>query len=242
MSNRQKEIEKKVFKAFCNLCELTIDINSIQNRPEPEPDILCEIKQNGFLAFELTEIIDRDYANNFNKQIYSINILYDYYSNLSMDQKKQFDKLYMNARISPFFYEKCTKKKREKVLPQVFEHLLSLDGKFEGITLKNTDKYQDILSGIKITRGRFNRPLFDSPSATLFDDPTLLSITKKFNKKYKSEYPIHLLGYFDLQSRLPEEIWLPSVVNFCKKFIHESHFEKIWIFDFQQGEIIFTRP
>jgi len=244
MSAQQKEIEKKVFKAFCNVGDLPINIDSIENRNPPEPDIVCEVTGIGLLAFELTEIINSDYANNLNKQIYSINILSDYYSTLSMDQKKQFDKLYMNAMIFPRFQEECTMNKRKKVLPIIFEHLLSLDVKFEGITFENTDKYRRILSGIKITRGIFKGPLFDSNFATLFNDPTLPAIISKFNNSgsYKSEHPIHLLGYFDLQTRIPEEILLPSIGNFCEESIQKSKFVKIWIFDFQKGEIVFTYP
>ena len=125
--NKQEEIEKRVFEAFCDASELSINKDSIKNMKPRKPDILCEVDKIGLIAFELTEIIDRNCANNLKKQIATQNFLYDYYSNLPEDFKNQFKEKYKNARIWPKFHDSCTKRQRKSILPKIFEYLLSVN-------------------------------------------------------------------------------------------------------------------
>jgi len=240
--SKQQKIEKKVFEAFCDVCELSIIKDSIENKNPPEPDILCKVNKTNFIAIELTEIVDRTLANNFNKQIESMNILRNYYLNLSEDLKERFKNKYNNAMIWPQFKEKCTMLQRKKLLPHIFECLLSIDNNFEGMVLKDNHKYSDKYENIKISRGKFEGPLFDSPCSTLFTDPTFTTISTKFNKRYKSDHPIHLLGYYNQLFTTPKNILIPTIVNLCEESLLKSEFTKIWIFDYPKRKIVYTYP
>ena len=242
MSNRHEKKEITILKAFAMVCDLPIRIDTIRKTAPPEPDILCEVTGPGLLGFELVEIIDRNFANMIGKQIDTKKELSDYHSNLPKGKKERFDKLYSNALIFPRFQNNCTLRQRKKLFPIIIDHLFTLDANFEGDTFENTLAYKAKLRGISISRGRFNGPIFDSVAAGSIGDPTVSAISSKFEKKYESEYPLHLLGYIDLNPMFPEDIWLPKVKEFSMASIHESQFEKVWVFNFQKKEMKFTYP
>lgn len=114
MTDRHKKKEFAIFKAFAEICGLPIKLDSVDKKNPPEPDILCEVSGNGLLAFELVEIIDRDFANTLVKQIATQNELKKYLSILPNAVRVKFNKLYSNALISILFKNSCTLRKRKK--------------------------------------------------------------------------------------------------------------------------------
>jgi hypothetical protein len=54
--------ERAVFEAFAVSAGLPIVAGSAGTRPPPEPDILCQLEREGFVAFELVELIDQELA------------------------------------------------------------------------------------------------------------------------------------------------------------------------------------
>ena len=242
MTDRHGKRELTIFEAFAKICDLPIELNSIEKKRPPNPDIQCDVAGKGSLAFELVEIVDRNFANMVGKQVDTKTELSKYHSNLPDDKKVCFDKIYSNALIFPRFQNRCSLRQRKKLFPKIIDHLLTLDEQFEGDTFENTSEYEDKLRGISISRGRFKGPLFDSIAGGSIGDPTASTISSKFGKTYESEYPFHLLGYIDLNPMFPEDIWLSSVKNFVKANIQKSQFQKVWVFDFQAKEIKFTYP
>jgi hypothetical protein len=49
--------EMQVFLEFLQKSRLPIERDSVENRTPPEPDILCRHKDQGFIAFELVELL-----------------------------------------------------------------------------------------------------------------------------------------------------------------------------------------
>lgn len=63
----RKEIrEKEIFSRFAVMAKLPIELATVKNGIPPEPDILCVHRDDGPLAFELTEICDPNFAKFFN--------------------------------------------------------------------------------------------------------------------------------------------------------------------------------
>jgi len=240
VQHTNKEIA--IFQAFSKICPMSIKHDSITKKEPPEPDIQCEVIENGILAFELVEIIDKNLANILYKQIETKKKFSQFYSQLPLEKKLHFDRIYSNALIFLNFKNESTKRQREKLFPDIIDHLLKLDEKFEGDTF--IIKYENELIGINISRGGYTSPLFNTPSeASLLGDPTVGVIRSKFkDKTYKSDYPIHLLVYIDINLMPPQDIWLPSVEEFVKTSLNISQFKRVWIFDYQKNEIIFIYP
>jgi len=242
MADRHEEREIAIFRAFTKVCDISINPNSIEKKRPPEPDIQCEVMENGPLAFELVEIIDRDFAHIFGKQVDTKTQLSRCHSNLPDEKRIPFDKIYSNALIFLKFENRCTLRQREKLFPVIIDHLLTLNEKFEGDTFKNTTECGEELRGIRISRGHFSGPLFDSAAGGSIGDPTVSTIYSKFKKTYNSDHSVHLLAYIDLNPMVPEDMWLPSVAEFVKTSINQCQFEKVWIFDYQKNQIKFVYP
>jgi len=60
--NRQAEIELGVFHRFATLCPYDIQMDTIEKREPPEPDICCTLAGGDALSFELVEIVDESMA------------------------------------------------------------------------------------------------------------------------------------------------------------------------------------
>jgi len=239
MTDRHTTREVTIFNVFANVCSLPIKIDTIKKMAPPAPDIQCEVEGIGMIAFELVEMIDRNHANAFRKQLDTIQQLYDCHNNLPSAARKQFDKLYSNAMIYPDFDNKCTLRRRKRLIPKIIAHIVTLDPGFEGETSVNV---RGCRIHVNISRGLSGGPFFDSVPAVSVSDPILSALTLKFQKKYTSRYPIHLLGYLDLSPTFPENTWRPRAEEYCKASIQKSPFERVWIFEYRENRIIFTYP
>ena len=62
MSKEQQkaDYERRVFEGFRVRSGLKIDQDSVENRPPPQPDILCKVEGKGHVAFELKRISAED--------------------------------------------------------------------------------------------------------------------------------------------------------------------------------------
>jgi len=142
MNDRQAKTELIIFRAFAEVCELPIDVMTIEKREPPEPDISCKINGGGTITFELTEIIDRGFANMIGKQNDTKTMLDNYYFNLPKNMKEDFDSLYSDAIIFINFNNSISMRQRERLFPKIFNHLLGLENGFEGNSLKNDPQFE----------------------------------------------------------------------------------------------------
>jgi len=51
----KRDRERRIFIEFIKKAQLSVDVETIESRCPPEPDILCWDKDQGFVAFELCE-------------------------------------------------------------------------------------------------------------------------------------------------------------------------------------------
>ncbi|CAB1055350.1 hypothetical protein D1BOALGB6SA_83 [Olavius sp. associated proteobacterium Delta 1] len=241
MNVSQAKTELRIFRSFAEVCELPIDVMTIEKREPPEPDILCKINDGGTITFELTELIDRGFANMIGKQNDTKTRLDNYYFDLPMDMKKDFDSLYSDAIIFINFNNSISMRQREMLFSNIFNNLLGLESGSEGNFLKDDPQYRGKFRWITISRG-VNGPIFDTVPAMSIGDSTTSVIESKINKNYLTEYPLHLLAYIDLNPMLPDHIWLPKIEKFLANNLKNSDFEKAWIFDFHKKEIRCSFP
>jgi hypothetical protein len=55
-SSKKAERERRIFREFVDRSGLPNDLNTIEGRKPPEPDIYCIHAEDGPLAFELVEL------------------------------------------------------------------------------------------------------------------------------------------------------------------------------------------
>jgi hypothetical protein len=54
--------ERDIFMEFVAVAALPVVLGSVESRRPPEPDILCELANEGRVAFELVQLVDQDLA------------------------------------------------------------------------------------------------------------------------------------------------------------------------------------
>ena len=208
----------------------------------PKPDIECEIKGTGLVSFELVEIIHREFASATGKEGDTKRELYQYYSKLKPDLKLKFDKLFNDALLFFRFHNRCTFRERQQLFPLIFSHLLNITPGFEGEALKNIPEFNTKLKHVTISRGTFSRPVFKADASGAFDDPTISAISSKFQKAYRTNCSIHLLGYIELTPMIPVDMWLSKLKEFVEPSLKYSQFEKVWIYDVCEKIVKYRYP
>jgi hypothetical protein len=63
----KRDRERRIFIEFIEKAQLSVDVETIESRCPPEPDILCWDKAQGFVAFELVELFEPQIAKALTK-------------------------------------------------------------------------------------------------------------------------------------------------------------------------------
>ena len=96
--------EQKIFLDFAKACRLVIQLDSIEKREPPEPDILCQMDQEEAVAFEMVELIDQGLAQQTYESIRLQQLLEDIYQNLPTSARTTIEKRFKNALVHVTFH------------------------------------------------------------------------------------------------------------------------------------------
>ncbi len=241
--DRHESKEKEIFSHFAEHCALPIRPGSIVKRKPLKPDILCEIKEEGPLAFEMVELIDEGLAQRTYGQIKLQELLKDTYQSLPVNVRSEVEKRLGNALVHVEFNLGMSSRARESAIPRVFEILQEITPSFVGDFQPQVGSpLHKLVIRITVRRGQFVGPCFDVEAGGFFADPTIYRITQKFKKKYSSSAPIELLAYYELQPVLPESIWLPKLQTFTTQHLRSSGFRRVWVYDIKRNAVKFVYP
>jgi hypothetical protein len=221
--------ELSVFRRFADFSPEPIHLSTIYSRKPPEPDILCEMN-NGPVAFELAELIDRDFAKRIYPGMEYKEQLENTYESLAALDKEKIAAVMNDALVFVDFDPDSSTNARRNSIPKIISYLPQIPATHIGYVAL-TPELRKVLKGIHIVRGGFQGPLFDINSAGFLADPSIEVIGKKFGKSYETANPIELLAYFELQPVLPENIWLPVLTQFVAERISTSPFRRVWVVD-----------
>lgn len=96
---------------------------------------------------------------------------------------------------------------------------------------------------LKISQGSNIEPIIRVGGFTSFGESSLIIITDKFKKEYKTKNnKIDLLAYYAFQPEIPENHWLPETADYIKDNIANSPFKRVWIYSYTINKIIFLYP
>ncbi len=240
MANRDRHgfREKTIFLDFAKVCGLAIQLDSVEKREPPEPDILCQINQEGAVAFEMVELIDQGLAQQTYESIRLQQLLEDIHQNLPTSARTTIEERFKNALVHVTFHAETSSRGRENAIPLILDWLQGFSPSFIGSTPpEGRSPLYKIVSEITVSRGDFPGPFFEVDAGGAFADPTLERIGKKFEKKYISSTSVELLAYYELQPVLSEDLWLPQLRTFITQRIGSSGFRRVWVYDIKTKEI-----
>ena len=233
--------ELEIFSAFAAISELQISPHTIRAMCPPHPDVLCESKVLGKMAFELVEVIDESYARRVGKQHKTKQMLNDYYEALSGPCRMKLQKQYADALVFVVFVDHLSMAKRKALLPEVIDSLIALPADFTGTTLGDQWRSKGI-EMIGVERFGIKGPLFDTVAVGFRAEPVLPRIQAKFQKVYKSDCPADLLAYVDGAPLFPDTAWMPDLETYLNSVFEKGIFRKVWIFDYQNDAIRYAYP
>lgn len=242
-NSRQERAEIEVFGQFVQAAMLRVEQGSIQKRNPPEPDILCHVEGEGPVAFELVELIDRDFARKINTAIDLKGRLEELFNQLPQNERDEISHRFGNAVVEVVPRNGASSRRVESDLPNVLRALQTAPFGLEDMVsatalgLEATE-----INHLLVARGELNGPCFDLDTTLTCSDPTVERIAAKFKKNYKTTAPIELLAYSELQPPAPGNTWKPSLLEYCQSNLGQSPFRRIWIFCIRSREILLTFP
>jgi len=235
----QDKKELETFKSFVEHYPYKIRMDSIKKRKPPEPDILCELINGKKIAFELVQCLDEKIAKTIIDAITLKKQTDLLIQNLSKKDKNKFLDKYSNAIITINSDNKCSLTKRKNVIPDLLKYLLDAPNTLNGKVISSIGS--KVLKNIDVKKCSVNGPIIlVPPSATSFADPSLKLIKSKFLRSYKTSYKIELVAYYSLQPEIPINHFLDDFINYVKKNIEKSQFERVWLYSYTKDTIIYN--
>lgn len=237
-----KPTNRTVVQALLKARGISLHDDAIRDADEPSPDVLCTFADGTRAAFELTEAVDQQVAQNVKVSAVSKAQMYEHYQKLRPDRRTKLQGILGNACIFVRVENGTTDRRFEQAVPKVFDLLLGCSCDTEGSIEKAA-----IPTGVKeirITRGRWSTgPFFDRGGLALWvSDPTIERIKDKFSKEYTCDCPIELLVHSRTCPLAPDDLWRNDVHDFVVQNLGASPFCRVSIFDWIDSTIRYTYP
>lgn len=227
----QDRVETIIARRFVELARPDIDLESIEKRRPPEPDVRCVTRDGRVVAFELVEIIDSDLAASMGKP-----------GNLPMELTNEFRELVRDQPAERWnglfatiwFQESASVTKRRSARSEIVGLIAKSQPLATG-PLEIPPKIADIVRGIDLNWIRTDRPLLSVPcEACAIDDFPTSAISAKLTTKsaaYQFEGALELLAYVGHHPIPPRDIWEDVVRREISRLIQASRFDRVWVFD-----------
>jgi len=231
----KEERERLVFERFATVATL-LPGGTFDSRPTPEPDILYVPNSGAPLAFELVEILDRDFSATIGQQLGTKEICQAYLDALPPAEADAFRVQYGDADIFIGFRDNLSIQRRKNALPRIFAALRGLPEGFTGDAFDDGGPLDALLDRITIHRG-VRGPLFDVPGVTWVGDPTVDALRGKMTKRYAPQGEFSLLAYIDTNPMFPDEVWLSDLDAYLASLDGGCQFAHIYVFNCSSNSI-----
>lgn len=234
--------ELEAFNIFLDVSGQPIDRSSVQPKSPPAPDIECRYSNGQSVAFELVELLDREFKRTFELQQSKTRAFYEHLDKLPLAEQQRFSAAFHNADILVNFRDDCPQNKIKALVPSVFKELLLLPAGFEDLI----DTFQDktlakAVESISIMRGGFRGPLFNAQAIGWVGDPCVETVQNKLQKTYATSAPIELIAYIDTNPMFPENVWKPTLDQFVDGLTSLTPFRKLWVVDLRKKAIAYEK-
>ncbi len=245
----RRQHEHEVFSGFANAARFVV--TDLAQPDPPAPDILCTCANGAQIAFELVRIDDQDFRERLSLWARMWHLVKDAVATLPAATRQQLEDRLGDALVWIDFVgcgENDTReqrtlliKQRQTLMPEVADLLLQVGrGHVGNVAIPRT--LQSTIRAVEIRRRRFSAPILDvAPLMSMFSDPIHAALASKAGKahKYTVRCPLHLLAYYDAQPpAASNQGYVRMEFERARAMPGLGRFEKIWIFNPWQDEII----
>jgi hypothetical protein len=230
--------ERAIFSDFVLGSGLRAQLSSIENREPPEPDIRCEIVDEGPIAFELAEVVNEALEQATSERVAARRAFRAQYAALSAEDRAQIEAcLGGPPAVFAGFARGVPPDRWRRAVGPIRDILVgwaratSHDRLAEGeIPVWRLPVVKTLLTDLAVRRSH-GEPLFGAGEATLAVDATPRLLEKKFRKSYRTDAPIELLAYYIAAPPDDEPKWRASVSEFLAFRTPSSPFRRVWLYD-----------
>lgn len=235
MNTQQTTLEFRAFEKFATHYPKKFNMSSLRKMTIPKPDLEIDLCSEGTVAFEVSEIIDREMIAKLYSAMKTKKSCDKYFQNLSDSQKKAISSRFSYVYI--IFQNNISAVKRERAIPPIFNYLLKLVD-FEREHIPQDDILSKIVKKFILTKKDLIGPFFGVDAGGGIADPSIERIKNKYAKKYITPHPCELLLYYDLQPEVVSEFNIDDTIDYAKSNIASSSFQRVWIYSFHKDKVI----
>jgi hypothetical protein len=243
----QEDAERAIFSVFVAVSGMPIDLATVESRRPPEPDILCEVRGNGHLAFELGEVISESLEQVTSERAAVRRRFCELYAALSADDHARIETCLGGAPVMFVGFQTNPGRWRRAVKPIV-------DALVDRACRNDDDRLQPgvfpvwripslemLVSEIEVT-GSTQGLFLGVLETTDVVDVTHRLLQQKSGKQYEASAPIELLAYFIGAPPLRGPDWHARTLQFITARLPSSPFRRVWLLDFLKKAVILVHP
>lgn len=243
----QTKQELEVFKSFTKHYPCKIEINSIEKRYPPEPDIYCKLVNGEKISFEITECVDNRIMKEWSDYTGLRNLIKTEIQNLSGKDRQELHRKYYGTNILVVFNDNFSIRKKEKSIPRIVKYILKRKNDISGvIEVKSIKEVKEISITRKVEYDK--EPDIDLPGiVTDFDEYSLKTIKNKFSKNYQTDNEIELIIYYYYQHDITDlnkinfikNVDFIKTIDFIKKNISKTSFKRVWLYSYSNDKVLY---
>lgn len=136
--DKQSLNELRVFEQFARTCPYSINLQTIEKRNPPEPDIFCRLSDGTAIAFEMVECLDSSLSRSIYNSCELARAFYNEIEKLPNDERHRVKSKFV-VSISIIFHKDVSLNKKRSLIKPIFDLLW---------TAENENKIKDIESSI----------------------------------------------------------------------------------------------
>lgn len=222
----QAHEERAIFECFVESVGLAVAIATIESCEPPAPDILCQMTDGEWVAFELGELSDEGFRHAHGKMMEFRRLLHERVDALPVAVRARFLHEFRDARIDVDFNPAVSMHHFPNAILELYTWLVDRELKNDVVMSSELPRsIANAIGAVKITR---HRPQMIEPSLGMrVLPPPIALITKKAKARYVTEHPIELL----LHSFFPlPDAWIEEYGQRLRDMIDASSFRRLWVF------------
>jgi hypothetical protein len=244
----QEEAERAVFDLFAEAAGLRC--SWVESRRPPEPDILCELIDEGRVAFELGEVVNPLFERAINEQR-RVRDLFRAAYEARPDEVRERIEACLGGPPAVFIGF------RSDVLPGRWRHAVVpvLDVLAERAAAAGDERLRpgevpawrdprlsELLSDMSVGRASHGKAFFGVVEMVEVVDATTSALKKKFGRRYRTAAPIELVIYWAASPAPPTPPWRDALLALIQEQQPASPFRRVWCFDLFKSAVVLVHP
>lgn len=235
----QWDQERHAFELFARAAGLGLRTQSI--RRGDGYDIACVLADGTPLAFELSEIVDQQWATNVQARMIAPTTLLGERLYKGNDRNAtEVRAKYAGWDINVTLLGRAGTRQLRPLIDSLFAWLASFNPEAINET-RMPESLSRVIAHVKVQRiGNLPAMIYSPGEAIWLSDPTVATIAAKFDKAYPAGMGLQLLAYFYMQPHSPAAA--ESARAFLKAEMPHNVFSAVWIYSAHSDSILLRYP